>query len=366
MSRRNRRLRIPSLRRRADTCMSHRCSSPALRGRFHSGPHSYRRHMPCPRTQAGRCRHPSGPYPHPGQYRHQCPLPCLPLCLPQRPRPRPLRRRSRKNHRLDRIRTPQEPRPTTWTRQPGRALFSSSFLMLDSCHLYTLKVRGTTKTADRVAGRREASRGSPVPDGWTRVRWRRTREGSRPMSSMGDGNSCPPSRVRLVVTEWVEVLHDPDLAAAILDRVLHRGRLLILDGQSIRNQKPLTGPKAGDPSAIFSGTSVPDLLHGSPAKSSAPNTRYRAPRLIPISRFGASIRLFHLRATKYRGPVSKVSSIRHRGRRPAVDSGLLQSDSRAGHDHLKPGGRSRRGTDVVLFAVERRLQGGRMWWTEGR
>ena len=61
------------------------------------------------------------------------------------------------------------------------------------------------------------------------------------------------------LTEWGDVLHDTDLAAAILDRVLHRGRLLILDGPSIRNQKPLTGPRAGDPSAIISGTSVPDL-----------------------------------------------------------------------------------------------------------
>lgn len=61
------------------------------------------------------------------------------------------------------------------------------------------------------------------------------------------------------LTEWGEVLHDPDLAAAILDRVLHHGRLLILDGASVRNQEPLTGPQAGKPSAIFSGTSVPDL-----------------------------------------------------------------------------------------------------------
>jgi len=61
------------------------------------------------------------------------------------------------------------------------------------------------------------------------------------------------------LTEWGEVLHDPDLASAILDRVLHHGRLLILDGPSVRNQEPFTGPQAGYPSAIFSGTSVPDL-----------------------------------------------------------------------------------------------------------
>ena len=66
------------------------------------------------------------------------------------------------------------------------------------------------------------------------------------------------------LTEWGEVLHDPDLAAAILDRVLHHGRLLILDGASVRNQEPLTGPQAGKPSAIFSGTSVPDLTEPTP------------------------------------------------------------------------------------------------------
>jgi hypothetical protein len=32
---------------------------------------------------------------------------------------------------------------------------------------------------------------------------------------------------------WGRVLHDPDLAAAIVDRVLERGRLLQLDGLSI-------------------------------------------------------------------------------------------------------------------------------------
>jgi hypothetical protein len=74
------------------------------------------------------------------------------------------------------------------------------------------------------------------------------------------------------LTEWGEVLHDPDLAAAILDRVLHRGRLLILDGPSIRNQKPLTGPRAGDPSAIFSGISVPDLTE--PTRISFSAARY--------------------------------------------------------------------------------------------
>jgi len=65
--------------------------------------------------------------------------------------------------------------------------------------------------------------------------------------------------------QWGEVLHDPDLAAAILDRVMHRGRLVILDGPSIRNQKPFTSSQANDPSAIISGTSVPDLTEPTPS-----------------------------------------------------------------------------------------------------
>ncbi|MCB9920525.1 MAG: ATP-binding protein [Planctomycetes bacterium] len=37
------------------------------------------------------------------------------------------------------------------------------------------------------------------------------------------------------LTAWGDVLHDPDLAAAILDRVLEHGRLIALDGPSIRD-----------------------------------------------------------------------------------------------------------------------------------
>lgn len=35
---------------------------------------------------------------------------------------------------------------------------------------------------------------------------------------------------------WGRVLHDEDLAAAIVDRILHRGRLLTLDGPSVRTK----------------------------------------------------------------------------------------------------------------------------------
>jgi DNA replication protein DnaC len=36
--------------------------------------------------------------------------------------------------------------------------------------------------------------------------------------------------------EWGRVLHDPDLAQAIIDRVLERGRLFQLDGPSMRTR----------------------------------------------------------------------------------------------------------------------------------
>jgi hypothetical protein len=38
------------------------------------------------------------------------------------------------------------------------------------------------------------------------------------------------------LSEWGKVLHDEDLAAAILDRILERGRLIHLDGPSGRTR----------------------------------------------------------------------------------------------------------------------------------
>jgi DNA replication protein DnaC len=38
------------------------------------------------------------------------------------------------------------------------------------------------------------------------------------------------------LSEWGKVLHDEDLAAAILDRVLERGRFVLLDGPSGRTR----------------------------------------------------------------------------------------------------------------------------------
>jgi len=48
---------------------------------------------------------------------------------------------------------------------------------------------------------------------------------------------------------WGAVLHDPDLSAAILDRLLHRGELLKLTGRSYRQHRPgeLPDPPEGGP-----------------------------------------------------------------------------------------------------------------------
>ena len=40
------------------------------------------------------------------------------------------------------------------------------------------------------------------------------------------------------LNEWGKVLHDEDMAAAILDRVLERGRFIHLDGPSGRTRHP--------------------------------------------------------------------------------------------------------------------------------
>lgn len=43
--------------------------------------------------------------------------------------------------------------------------------------------------------------------------------------------------------EWGTVLHDADLSAAILDRLLHRGEILKLSGRSYRQHRPGQAPK---------------------------------------------------------------------------------------------------------------------------
>ncbi len=62
------------------------------------------------------------------------------------------------------------------------------------------------------------------------------------------------------ITRWGDVLHDPDLAEAIVDRTLERGQLLILDGPSYRTRHlpELTLDTSTKPASI-TGTERPEF-----------------------------------------------------------------------------------------------------------
>lgn len=78
---------------------------------------------------------------------------------------------------------------------------------------------------------------------------------------------------------WGEVLHDDDLADAIVDRILERGRLLRLEGPSIRTKHlpsdELAGGDQDDPgSRRFSGTPAaefPERTSGEPDPRARPS-----------------------------------------------------------------------------------------------
>jgi DNA replication protein DnaC len=69
---------------------------------------------------------------------------------------------------------------------------------------------------------------------------------------------------------WGQVLHDDDLAQAILDRILERGRLLTLDGPSMRTKHlgldDPTSPGASDQPARISGIQRPNFRNPHPPK----------------------------------------------------------------------------------------------------
>ena len=62
-----------------------------------------------------------------------------------------------------------------------------------------------------------------------RARRERTLDGEDRCERIGEGGKD-------LVVKWGKVLHDEDLAAAILDRVLERGRFIHLDGPSGRTR----------------------------------------------------------------------------------------------------------------------------------
>ena len=65
------------------------------------------------------------------------------------------------------------------------------------------------------------------------------------------------------LSAWGRVLHDDDLAHAIIDRILERGRMLMLDGPSMRTQHlqldDPTSTQAGDQPARISGSQAPEF-----------------------------------------------------------------------------------------------------------
>lgn len=82
------------------------------------------------------------------------------------------------------------------------------------------------------------------------------------------------------VTAWGRVLHDEDLAHAIVDRVLERGRLLTLDGPSLRTKHlGLDDPTASRPSpqvARVSGIRAPEFPEPTDAREERSHIPFRA------------------------------------------------------------------------------------------
>jgi len=89
-------------------------------------------------------------------------------------------------------------------------------------------------------------------------------------------------------TQWGEVLHDPDLAEAIVDRTLERGQLLLLDGPSYRTRHLPSPPldTASDPATIsgIKRPEFPERAQGAPCPiqdllHARPTARYTLPAL---------------------------------------------------------------------------------------
>src|SRR5436190_13535973 len=77
------------------------------------------------------------------------------------------------------------------------------------------------------------------------------------------------------VTTWGHVLHDDDLAHAIVDRILERGRLVMLDGPSMRTKhlgldEPASS-EASDQPARISGINAPEFTEATSAVRSISN-----------------------------------------------------------------------------------------------
>jgi DNA replication protein DnaC len=79
------------------------------------------------------------------------------------------------------------------------------------------------------------------------------------------------------LANWGEVLHDPDLAEAIVDRILERGRFLVMDGPSLRTRH-IDQDQLPEPARI-SGKSrpeIPEPTHSAPCSAAQCSTVHRA------------------------------------------------------------------------------------------
>jgi DNA replication protein DnaC len=95
------------------------------------------------------------------------------------------------------------------------------------------------------------------------------------------------------LSAWGRVLHDPDLAAAIVDRILERGRLLPLDGPSLRTRHlgldDPTDPQASLEPARVSGIQRPEFPEPTPGLSTTlASIRRKVPALVFFWVFGDS------------------------------------------------------------------------------
>ena len=88
--------------------------------------------------------------------------------------------------------------------------------------------------------------------------------------------------------EWGRVLHDPDLASAILDRVLERGRWITLDGPSGRTKHLKLDPAIPQdgPGATVSGKPVPEFPE--PTVTRSPTAQLRS----QMAQIQADLRFF--------------------------------------------------------------------------
>ncbi len=121
------------------------------------------------------------------------------------------------------------------------------------------------------------------------------------------------------IEEWGKVLHDADLAEAILDRLLERGRVLHFKGPSFRTRH--LAPKAG---AIISGKDAPEFRE----LTSSPPARRTTARRFPGG--GGRVRYPSPSASPEWGSRAATSIYPRQSRENPILVGVLQRRDRGG------------------------------------